>query len=257
MEDMSTQHERELKKRMYKASVQKSEAVRKQAEDDLRLTAINMVRERQIRLKQLDETRSKLNALKIAFSKRSNETNLSHDSHKLTMAVLSIKDKTDQGLPFAEALDMLGPIAADDEFIATVISSIPPLVAKEGAMTNIQLQKWFWEVEHAATKVALLPEEGAGLLSHILSHAAALVRVKEDEASEADASIESTFSVARKLISERRFFESAALLEKHFGSTAASSIIGPWIKAARERATIDQAVKVLEASATTKARSLT
>ena len=165
--------------------VKKAEALLKQREDDLRTTASAMVRERQIRLRDLDKARTKLNSLKMAFSKRSNQARLSHDSHRLTRAVLSIKTKTEQGLPFAEGLDLLAPLAKEDVFIATVIRSIPSDVAKDGAMTNIQLQKWFWEVESAATKVALLPEKEAGILSHIVSHLASLLRMKEEDTSEA------------------------------------------------------------------------
>ena len=237
--------------------VKKAEALLKQREDDLRTTASAMVRERQIRLRDLDKARTKLNSLKMAFSKRSNQARLSHDSHRLTRAVLSIKTKTEQGLPFAEGLDLLAPLAKEDDFIATVIRSIPSDVAKDGAMTNIQLQKWFWEVESAATKVALLPEKEAGILSHIVSHLASLLRMKEEDTSEAAGnSIESVFCVARGLISEGKFFESAALLEKHFGGTAAKAILGDWVKAARDRAIVDQAVMVLEAAAVTKASSL-
>jgi hypothetical protein len=258
LESLASEHKRNVRRALDQAEVAKLDDIKKQREDNLRWTAGHMVRERQIRLKQLDDARLKLNALKVAFAKRSNETNLSHDSHKLTMAVLSIKDKTDQGLPFSDALDMLSPLAQDDEFIATILSSIPSVVAKEGAMTTTQLLTLFWETEKAAGKVALLPTEGAGFLSKACSHIASYLRVREDDGMKAESSsIESTFSVARRLVSERKFFECAALLEEQFEGTAAKDIICEWTKAARQRAIVDQAVKVLEASATAKAKSLT
>ena len=258
MSDLEARHKQDLEAEFARGEVRKLEAMKQQMEEYLRTTAKAMVRERQIRLGQLDEVRAKLNSLKMAFSKRSGEAKLSHDSHKLTQAVLSIKCKTDEGLPFADALDMLGPLAKDDELIALVVDSIPPQVAREGAMTSTQLQQWFWEVERDAARVALLPSDGHGPLSTMLSHLASFVRVREDASSEyaSEGSVESALRAARGLVSEGKFYECATLLEKVFGSTAAKAVIGEWIEAARNRARIDQAVMVLEASATTKAKSL-
>jgi len=258
MSDLEARHKQDLEAEFARGEVRKLEAMKQQMEEYLRTTAKAMVRERQIRLGQLDEVRTKLNSLKMAFSKRSGEAKLSHDSHKLTQAVLSIKCKTDEGLPFADALDMLGPLAKDDELIALVVDSIPPQVAREGAMTSTQLQQWFWEVERDAARVGLLPSDGHGPLSTMLSHLASFVRVREDASSEyaSEGSVESALRAARGLVSEGKFYECATLLEKVFGSTAAKAVIGEWIEAARNRARIDQAVMVLEASATTKAKSL-
>ena len=44
--------------------------------------------------------------------------------------------------------------------------------------------------------------------------------------------------------------------ERELGGTAALAVVREWIEAAREREEVDQAVMVLEASARTKAASL-
>ena len=44
--------------------------------------------------------------------------------------------------------------------------------------------------------------------------------------------------------------------ERELGGTAALAVVREWIEAAREREKVDQAVMVLEASARTKAASL-
>ncbi|QDZ18811.1 hypothetical protein A3770_02p13290 [Chloropicon primus] len=255
---LAIQHREDLRAEYVRGEVRRLESNKKQAEEYLRTTAKAMVREREIMLGQLDEARMKLNSLKVAFSKRSEEGKRGNDSHQLAQAVLSIKHKTGEGLPFADALEVLGPLAKDDEFIALVVASIPSHVAEKGAMSSTQLQEWFWEVEKDAARVALLPAEGAGFLSTMLSYAASFARVREDSSGEADAEggVESALSAARALITDGKFYESAALLEKSFGSTSAMAIFSEWVQAARDRARVDQAVMVLEASAVTKAKSL-
>lgn len=99
-----------------------------------------------------------------------------------------------------------------------------------------------------------------------------------------DGGVEATLAAARGLVARGRFLEGAALLERRFGlaarahsrtnssctlsltrtharllrfgGTAAAAAVGDWTRAARVRARVDQAVMVLEATAATKARSL-
>lgn len=260
---MVARHSEDLRTKAAEARLDMLEGIRKHREEDLRATAQAMVRERQIRLRELDETRMKLNSLKMAFGKRSDQAKLSSDSHRLTRAVLSIKDRTEEGRPFSEALDSLSPVAKDDDLIALVISSVPKKAARDGVLTSTQLQRWFWSLEKEAAKVALLPEQGAGILSQILSRFAALVRVREASTTVTDTAgngpklaTESTLSAARALIADGKFLECAALLERELGGTAALAVVREWIEAAREREKVDQAVMVLEASARTKAASL-
>merc|ERR1719305_780156 len=107
---MVARHSEDLRTKAAEARLDMLEGIRKHREEDLRATAQAMVRERQIRLRELDETRMKLNSLKMAFGKRSDQAKLSSDSHRL--------------------------VAKDDDLIALVISSVPKKAARDGVLTS-------------------------------------------------------------------------------------------------------------------------
>lgn len=69
------------------------------------------------------------------------------------------------GLPFADALGALGQLAEEDELVSLAVASIPAAIASEGCLTSTQLQRWFWDVERDAGRLALVPKLKPGRYS--------------------------------------------------------------------------------------------
>lgn len=61
------------------------------------------------------------------------------------------------------------------------------------------------------------------------------------------AGIEAAVASAGALVTEGRFAEAAELVSKATEGTAAASVVAPWVNAVRDRATAEQALKVLKA----------
>lgn len=97
-------------------------------------------------------------------------------------------------------VETLSKVASNDEFITTMLSGIPREALVRGISSENGLKTRFERVKHIASRVALVPEEGGGLGTYLLSFLQSLLTIdmihsRTIELSKTDPSSLSTFDL--------------------------------------------------------------
>eukprot|EP00898_Chlorokybus_atmophyticus_P008672 jgi/Chlat1/8806/Chrsp90S08142 len=225
-------------------------------------TEEGLLQERMGRMKAIDDLRMKINALQQAFSRRSDEAHQSHKAHMITMGASALSAAADEGRPFkAEAELLLSASHSDEEgdpFVLAILSSLPHELAERGAPTRTQLADRFAQVKRNARQVALVPENGGGVLTYGLAHVASKLKLPEYGAylPEGGGS-EAVLARAEAHLTAGNLAGAADELQSGLAGSAASAAAKDWVAAARERALVEQNLAALRAHAVTLAAGLT
>ena len=221
-----------------------------------------LAEERKRGLGELDRLREQVNTLALAFQKRSTEARSSHRVHKLAVGVFALEEAMANGRPVQAAVNLLQEGSAADgdsataDLVRTVVGSLPPDVLADGVTSREELLRWFGDVRGAVAKVALVPGDGGGLVSHLLSAAASYVRLGGEGLASGSSSVEGALAQVEGLVAAGELRAAADALEERFAGTQGGRAAAAWIKAARDRAVAEQAAKVLVACAASVSASL-
>lgn len=103
----------------------------------------------------------------------------------------------------ANEVSSLTEVAQDDKFITTILSAIPEEVLAEGFSSEAGLKTRFEQVKRVCYRVALVPEEGGGLGTYLLSFIQSLLTIDMVHPKMADLSVTtpksmSTFALLRQ-----------------------------------------------------------
>ncbi|KAJ7757808.1 mitochondrial inner membrane protein Mitofilin [Mycena maculata] len=153
--------------------------------------------------------------------------------------------------PFREELRVLRHISAarEDPVAAAVLESLEGSDAPDvGVEPFADLATWFArEVAPKVSHVALVPDQNAGLLSHLASRAFAGLRFKRHGLVSGD-DVLSVLARAEHYLNEKDLDSAARELNQLTGS--AKMLLHDWLEAARRRLEVQQALEVVQAQAT-------
>ncbi|KAJ7745672.1 mitochondrial inner membrane protein Mitofilin [Mycena metata] len=153
--------------------------------------------------------------------------------------------------PFREELRVLRHVAAarEDPVAAAALESLEGSdVPDVGVEPFADLATWFArEVAPKVSHVALVPDQNAGLLSHLASRAFAGLRFKRHGLVSGD-DVLSVLARAEYYLNEKDL-DSAARELNQLGGTA-KQLLHDWLEAARRRLEVQQALEVVQAQAT-------
>ena len=232
-----------------------------------RATAECLVRERIERHAALDETRARLDALKMVLDVNDANLRASHASNRISLAVFAMDDAVSRGAPFAREAALLRAASTDetteDPLVGAVLASISEETARRGAPTTAALRRRLVDVERAARSLALVPggkDGGGGVLTYFVSALASMFRVGErpawGETPAEGGGVEAALAEAAKAMAEGSTAAAADALESGTRGTAAERAVAGWVADARERQRMEMAMTVLRGHATATASSL-
>lgn len=207
--------------------------------------------EKASQIKKMAEANLHINALCMAFYARSEEARQSHSVHKLALGALALEDALSKGLPIQTELDALYTYLEGidrDDFLGLVLSSLPEETRKHGTETLSQLNQEFDDLKGTLRHFSLIPPGGGGILAHSLAHIASWLKVKE--VGQSGDGIESVINRVESLLAEGKLAEAAGSLEEGVRGSQAVEIAGDWVRRARNRATTEQALTLLQSYAT-------
>ncbi|WIA18201.1 hypothetical protein OEZ85_009674 [Tetradesmus obliquus] len=251
-EESLTEHFKELLREQARIQQQLTQqAVRSAEEAVMADTAAAHNEERRQRGAVIDELRAQLNALALAFDQRTEQVRSAHEVNKVNLGVLSLGKALEEGRPIAQQLQQLAAGCPGDAVVAAVAASLPPAAATAGLPTLQQLQAQFKGVARHAAEAAYFTGEGeGGVLARLAAKLAVTLKV---DAGSGEDGPDSKISQARTLLQQGRLLEAADALSAAAAGTQAAEVVGQWVEAARARAVADQAVRLLQAHATTTA----
>ncbi|CAK5269711.1 unnamed protein product [Mycena citricolor] len=153
--------------------------------------------------------------------------------------------------PFREELRIVRHISAarDDEVVAAALESLEASdVPDVGVEPFADLATWFArEVAPKVAHVALVPEQDAGLLSHLASRAFAALQFRRQGLVAGD-DVLSVLARAEYHLNEKDLDSAARELNQLKGT--AKLLLADWLDAARKRLEVEQALEVVQAQAT-------
>ncbi|XP_068638890.1 MICOS complex subunit MIC60, mitochondrial isoform X2 [Aristolochia californica] len=210
-----------------------------------------IAKQKSTQIEKLAEADMHINALCMAFFARSEEARQSHSVHKLALGVLALEDALSKGLPIQAEISALHSLLESldkDSFLNLVLSSLPKETIKNGTDTSLQLNQKFDALKGVLRHYSLIPTGGGGILTHAVAHVASSIKMKEND--ESGDGIESVINKVESLVAEGKLAEAADALEKGVHGSEAQEIVGDWVKSARDRAIIEQALSVFQSYAT-------
>ncbi|KAJ8769537.1 hypothetical protein K2173_005140 [Erythroxylum novogranatense] len=207
--------------------------------------------EKAAQIEKMAEANLNINALCMAFYARSEETRQIHSVHKLALGALALEDALTKGLPIQQELDVLNPYIEGidkDSLLHLVLSTLPEEARHNGTDTLLQLNQKFNALKRPLRHYILMPPGSGGLLAHGLAQVASWLRIKEVDPS--GEGIESLIIRVESFLAEGKLAEAADTLQEGVRGSQAEEVAGDWVKRARNRAIIEQALTVLQSYAT-------
>ncbi|XP_037876586.1 MICOS complex subunit Mic60 [Bombyx mori] len=159
------EHEETLRQRVLQKEIEAKARLNK-------LIAEKVAAEKLVLAAQLAEMRSKLNVVEEKLNERLRAERCVRRARALWAAggALLAATRAPHAAPLAALLrDVQDAAGEDDEFVRTVLKSIPDYVRDEGIELESVLRKKYYEMEKVALKVALVEEDGAPLFVYFLS----------------------------------------------------------------------------------------
>lgn len=213
----------------------------------IREIKVRVEHERGGRLAKLDELAADLKRLERVTLDNATYLDENLRLHALWSALRALTAAVDAPVrtPFRAELRILRHVAAAraDPVIATVLDSVEASdVPDVGVEPLPALTTWFSRsVAPQVTRVALVPEENAGLLSHLASHLISAFRFRRQGLVEGS-DVLSVLARAEHYMNEKNLDSAARELNQLKGTS--KELLGDWLVAARRRLEVLQAIEV-------------
>ncbi|KAK7033435.1 MICOS complex subunit MIC60 [Favolaschia claudopus] len=220
----------------------------------IREIKVRVEEERGGRLAKIDELSANLKRLERVALDNSTYLDENIRIHALWSALRALSSSALSSpvrKPFREELRVLRHVAAareDPVAVAALESLEGSDVPDVGVEPFADLATWFTaEVAPKVSHVALVPDENAGLLSHLASRAFAGLRFKRQGLVNGD-DVLSVLARAEYHLNEKDLDSAARELNQLKGT--ARLLLHDWLEAARRRLEVQQALEVVQAQAT-------
>jgi len=220
----------------------------------IREIKVRVEQERGGRLATLDELSANPKRLERGALHKNTYLDENIRVHALWSAIRALNNTTLQSptrKPFREELRILRHLglAKDDPVVSTALDTLEAShVPDVGIEPLADLATWFsTTVMPKVTTVALVPDEDAGVLSHLASNLFSSFRFKRQGLVPGD-DVLSVLSRAEYHLNEKDLDSAARELNQLKGS--AKVLVQDWLKAARERLEVEQALDIVQSQAT-------
>ncbi len=213
----------------------------------IREIKVRVEQERGGRLSKLEDLATNLKKLERVTLDNSSYLDENLRLHTLWSALRAFTGAVDASVrkPFREELRVLRHVAAarDDPVVTTVLESLEHSDAPDtGVEPLADLISWFTtSVAPRLESVALVPEQNAGLLSHLTSSVLSTFRFRRQGLVEGD-DVSSTIARAEYYLAEKDLDSAARELNQLKGVSKA--LLSDWLSAARKRLEVEQALTV-------------
>ncbi|XP_037729680.1 MICOS complex subunit Mic60 isoform X2 [Drosophila subpulchrella] len=160
--------------------------------------------------------------------------------------------------PLKNELNAIAKVAKGDDLVAAVLQSVPQEAQERGVYPEDALRERFLNVERVARRLALVPEDGAGLPIYFLSYLQSLFILRPDNPISKDELENKPFDYSKldtyDILNRARYYVDRsdflqALKYMNLLQGASRKIAGDWIKEARLMLETQQAANTLMAHA--------
>ncbi|XP_017007518.2 MICOS complex subunit Mic60 isoform X1 [Drosophila takahashii] len=160
--------------------------------------------------------------------------------------------------PLKNELNAIAKVAKGDDLVAAVLQSVPQEAQERGVYPEEALRERFLNVERVARRLALVPEDGAGLPIYFLSYLQSLFILRPDNPISKDELDNKPFDYSKldtyDILNRARYHVDRsdflqALKYMNLLQGASRKIAGEWIKEARLMLETQQAANTLMAHA--------
>ncbi|KAI0303671.1 mitochondrial inner membrane protein-domain-containing protein [Multifurca ochricompacta] len=219
----------------------------------IREIKVHVEEERGGRLAKLDELAANLKRLERVALDNSTYLDENLRIHALWSALRAVNNAVDASSrkPFRDELRVLRHAAAarDDEVVGSALDALEASVAPDvGVEPLADLASWFTtSVAPAVSRVALVPDDGAGVLAHVASHVLSAFAFRRQGLVPGN-DVLSVLARAEYYLNEKDLDSTARELNQLRG--AAKALLKDWLEAARQRLEVQQALEVVHAQAT-------
>lgn len=220
----------------------------------IREIKVRVEQERGGRLARLEELASNLKKLERITLDNSTYLDQNIGIHALWSAIRALTHSTVEAherKPFRDELRILRHLnlAKEDPVISTALETLDSsTIPDTGVEPLADLSTWFiTTVAPKVAAVALVPDQDAGLLSHLASGFFSSFRFKRTGLVEGD-DVLSVLARAEYHLNEKELDNAARELNQLKG--AAKILLQDWLQAARERLEVEQALDVVQTQAT-------
>jgi mitofilin len=214
----------------------------------IREIKVRVEEERGGRLGKLEELSANLKRLERIALDNSAYLDENLRVHSLWTAIRALTSSTTASpvrKPFREELRVLRHITAarEDPVVSVVLDSLENNdVPDIGVEPFADLAVWFTaEVAPKVAQVALVPDENAGVLSYLASHALSSFRFQRQGLVPGNDAL-SVLARAEHYLNEKNLDSAARELNQLTGP--AKTLVHDWLKAARKRLEVEQALEV-------------
>ena len=213
----------------------------------IREIKVRVEEERGGRLAKLDKLAANIKKLERVALDNSSYLDENIRIHRLWSALRVLNDTVESPVrkPFREELRVLRHIAAakDDPVVVTALETLEATdVPDVGVEPFADLATWFsTSVAPRVARVALVPDQNAGVLSHLASHLFSSFRFKR-EGLVKGSDVLSVLARAEYYMNEKDLDSAARELNQLQGT--AKILLSDWLEAARRRLEVLQALQV-------------
>lgn len=219
----------------------------------IREVKVRVEQERGGRLAKLDELATSLKRLERLALDNSSYLDENIRVHSMWTAIRAMQSAVDASIrkPFREELRVLRHIAVakEDTIIAAALDSLEQSdVPDIGVEPFADLASWFsTSVRPRVSSVALVPDQDAGVLTHLASHFLSMFRFQR-HGLVPGSDVLSVLSRAEYYMNEKDLDSAARELNQVKGT--ARELLHDWLEAARRRLEVLQALEVIQSQAT-------
>ncbi|KAG2369117.1 mitochondrial inner membrane protein Mitofilin [Suillus spraguei] len=219
----------------------------------IREVKVRVEQERGGRLAKLDELATSLKRLERLALDNSSYLDENIRVHSMWTAIRAMQSAVDASIrkPFREELRVLRHIAVakEDTIIAAALDSLEQSDMPDiGVEPFADLASWFsTSVRPRVSSVALVPDQDAGVLTHLASHFLSLFRFQR-HGLVPGSDVLSVLSRAEYYMNEKDLDSAARELNQVKGT--ARELLHDWLEAARRRLEVLQALEVIQSQAT-------
>ncbi|KAG2348028.1 hypothetical protein BDR05DRAFT_876033 [Suillus weaverae] len=219
----------------------------------IREVKVRVEQERGGRLAKLDELATSLKRLERLALDNSSYLDENIRVHSMWTAIRAMQSAVDASIrkPFREELRVLRHIAVakEDAIIAAALDSLEQSDLPDiGVEPFADLASWFsTSVRPRVSSVALVPDQDAGVLTHLASHFLSSFRFQR-HGLVSGSDVLSVLSRAEYYMNEKDLDSAARELNQVKGT--ARELLRDWLEAARRRLEVLQALEVIQSQAT-------
>jgi mitofilin len=213
----------------------------------IREIKVRVEEERGGRLAKLDELAANLKRLERVALDNSTYLDENLRIHALWSALRAVDNAVDAPArrPFRDQLRVLRHAAAarDDAVVGAALEALEAGDAPDvGVEPLADLASWFTtSVAPAVSRVALVPDDGAGVLAHVASHVLSVFAFRRQGLVPGD-DVLSVLARAEHNLNEKDLDSATRELNQLHG--AAKTLLKDWLEAARRRLEVQQALEV-------------